>query len=91
MEQIGNTLKRTVGDNIKFYRKEKDLTQEAFSEMIGITSTTLSKIENGETDIRMDLLESISKKLDIPIQKLIFSQDVIILSKEAVENLQKIT
>lgn len=91
MEQIGNTLKRTVGDNIKFYRKEKDLTQEAFSKMIGITSTTLSKIENGETDIRIDLLEVISKKLDIPIQKLIFLRDVIILSKEAVENLQKIT
>ena len=37
-----------VGNNIKMYRKLKNITQEELSEIVGIHSRQLSKIETGE-------------------------------------------
>ena len=38
-----------LGDNIKKYRKENDVSQEELAEMIGVSRQTLSKYETGES------------------------------------------
>ncbi len=42
-------LKKLLGKNIRRIRKSRDLTQETFSEKIGIEPSSLSNIENGKS------------------------------------------
>ena len=59
-----------VGQNIKFYRFEKGMTQEKFCEIIKISTNALSSIENGKVDIRLSNLYNIANALDLDIQDL---------------------
>ena len=89
MEQIGNTLKRTVGKNITKFRKEAKIRQEELANRLGITTTTLSKIENGEGSVRLDLLEKIAEELQVRLADLMFEDEVLILSKNLLKKLEK--
>ena len=40
-------MKLQIGENIRVYRKKKDLTQEEFAEMLGVTYQSVSRWENG--------------------------------------------
>ncbi len=42
-------IKKLMGDNIRKIRWSKNMTQEAFSEKIGIEPSSLSNIENGKS------------------------------------------
>ena len=79
----------SIGENIKQYRQEAGIKQSDFAKSIGITSTTLSKIELGKGNIKLDLLSKISEKLNIPIEKLLFGEDAILLNSEMLEKLKK--
>lgn len=87
MEQIGDSLKKLVGGNIKRIRKETGYRQGQFAKMIGVTSTTLSKMENGESDIKIGLVDKIAKKLNRPIQEFLFTQETVVLSKDELKKL----
>ena len=87
MKQIDDSLKRLVGKNIRQFRIESGYRQGEFAKMLGITSTTLSKIENGETDIKLTLISKASFILGKPIQDFIFEQETLVLSKEKLKNL----
>ena len=87
MEQIGDSLKRLVGGNIKRIRKEAGYRQGQFAKMIGITSTTLSKMENGESDIKIGLLSDMAKALNKPIHEFLFDKEAILLSKDELKKL----
>ena len=54
-----------VGNNIKMYRKLKNITQEELSEIVGIHSRQLSKIETGEHFPSCKTLERICMALDV--------------------------
>lgn len=77
-----------IGENIKQYRQEAGIKQGDFAKSLGITSTTLSKIEMGKGSVKMDTLKTISEKLGIPLEKLIFGKDTILLNSEIVEKLK---
>lgn len=87
MEQIGDSLKRLVGNNVRRIRKEAGYRQGQFAKMIGVTSTTLSKMENGESDIKIGLLDDMAKKLNRPIQEFLFNSETVILSKDELKKL----
>lgn len=42
-----NKKKKLIGLKIQKLRKQRNLTQETFSEMIGVEPSSLSKVENG--------------------------------------------
>lgn len=52
---------------MKFYRKDKKLSQEQLSEKVDISVKHLSAIERGLTFVSADLLERLSAALEIPI------------------------
>jgi transcriptional regulator with XRE-family HTH domain len=60
-------VKSSFGENLKRYRKEKKLSQEQLAEKAGISVKHLSAIERGLTFVSADLLEKLSKSLDIPL------------------------
>ena len=48
-----------VGKNLKKLREENNYTQEQVSSYLGITQSNLSKIENGERNFNMTLLDKL--------------------------------
>lgn len=48
-----------VGKNLKKLREENKYTQEQVSDYLGITQSNLSKIENGERNFNMTLLDKL--------------------------------
>ena len=60
-------VKSSFGQNLKRYRKEKQLSQEQLSEKVDISVKHLSAIERGLTFVSAELLEKLSKSLKIPI------------------------
>ena len=55
-----------IGNTIKFFRKEKKLSQIDLAQKCGITSTYLSLIENGKKEPTIALVKVIVEKLEIP-------------------------
>ena len=64
---------RTVfGNNVKKYRKQKQLSQEQLSEMLDITQKHLSSIESGSAFVSAEVLQSLSTVLDVPVYLLFY-------------------
>jgi transcriptional regulator with XRE-family HTH domain len=55
----------TIGDNIRKYRKKKNLTQKELGDIVGISNTYLSDMEIGRTNPSIKTLKRIAKGLEI--------------------------
>ena len=42
-------FRRCLGDNLKYLRKKRNLTQSALAEVIGLETHNLNRIENGKS------------------------------------------
>jgi len=60
-------VKSIFGKNLKYYRKEKKLSQEQLSENVDITVKHLSEIERGIVFASAGLMDKLAENLDIPI------------------------
>ena len=54
-----------VAKNIKFYRKEKNMTQEALAFGAKVSLSTIGMIETAKTDITLSKIYNIAKALDV--------------------------
>ncbi len=63
---------KQIGQRVKNVRNEKGYTQEAFSEMLGISVEHLSRIETGSCRPSLNLIEKISKVLQISEETIMF-------------------
>ena len=54
-----------IGSTIKDLRKKKGIKQGVFAETIGISGTSLSQIENGNTTPKKQTLEKICNELNV--------------------------
>ena len=61
---------RKLGLNIAYYRKERRLSQMQLADKIDISRTHMSRIENNDCAVSLDVIFSIAKALDIPVYKL---------------------
>lgn len=68
------SLKQDLGKRIQLFRKNKKLTQEQFSELVGIDSKNISKIENGNNYPSAETLNSIAKALNVEIYELFINK-----------------
>ena len=62
-------IKKLLGKRIKELRKEKNLSQDQLSELVGIDSRSISHIENGDSFPSKSLLE-IAKALNVSLPDL---------------------
>jgi len=63
---LNNRLKN-IGNNIRKIRKQKQLTQIDLAVMIGIDRAYLSEIENGRTNVSLNILYAIADTLNTDI------------------------
>ncbi|GHV76047.1 hypothetical protein AGMMS49942_08680 [Spirochaetia bacterium] len=57
----------SFGENLKFFCKDKRLSQEELSEKVDISVKHLSAIERGLNFVSADLFEQLSISLEIPV------------------------
>lgn len=61
---------KKLGLNIAYYRKEQGLSQMQLSEKIDISRTHMSRIENNDCAVSLDVIFSIANVLNVPVSKL---------------------
>ncbi len=70
MEREHSEEYRKLGLNISYYRKEQHLSQIQLAEKIDISRTHMSRIENSDCAVSLDVIFRIAKALNIPVCKL---------------------
>ncbi len=61
---------KTLGQKIKKYRMEKSLTQEQVAERIGVSSTYVGFIEQGQRTPSIKTADKIARTLDVKLSDL---------------------
>lgn len=61
---------KKLGLNIAYYRKERGLSQMQLADKIDISRTHMSRIENNDCAVSLDVIFNIAKILNIPVAKL---------------------
>jgi transcriptional regulator with XRE-family HTH domain len=60
-----------VGEKIKYFRKEQNLTQKKLGEMCGIADPNIRKYESGRLNPKIQTLKKIAKALNVSILEFI--------------------
>ena len=81
--------KNNIGENIKYYRQLKGMKQSELAKAVGITATTLSKLEYGCGSIKLDTLSEIAKVLGVMPERLLFSPDSMVLNSDILEKIKE--
>jgi transcriptional regulator with XRE-family HTH domain len=58
-------LQRIVGANLRQYREDEHLSQEAFAEVLGWHRTYVGALERGERNLSLQAVERIAERLNI--------------------------
>jgi transcriptional regulator with XRE-family HTH domain len=67
-------LQRTVGRNLRAYREARELSQEAFADVLGVHRTYMGGIERGERNLTLKTVEKIATRLDLKPLALLASE-----------------
>ena len=81
-------LKKVFGKNVRFYRFQRNLTQEKLAELTDLSSRYISNIENGTGNVSLDTIEIIADVLEVNYSDL-FSLDTKEI-KERKVNMKKV-
>jgi transcriptional regulator with XRE-family HTH domain len=65
------TSRLIFSSNVRKYRLNQGLSQEALGDIAGIHRTYIGSVERGERNITIDVMEKISKALNVPIVDLL--------------------
>lgn len=85
---------KEIGQRIRKYRKQMNLSQEELAEKIGISTTHMSHIETGSTKLSLPVLVELAENLKVKTDYLLFSQpkvdnsEIIKLLQQAISRLQ---
>lgn len=71
----GGSVMATIGEKIRYYREKAGFTAKLLAEKIGMSPSTISKIENNKNDPSLDLLQKISSALDVPMGQLFIEEE----------------
>lgn len=59
------TLRSIFKENVIYYRKKKNLSQERLAELSNISTNYVGDIERGDRKVTIDTIEKISKGLNV--------------------------
>jgi transcriptional regulator with XRE-family HTH domain len=64
-------FKEKVGRAIRRLREERNVSQEAFADRVGLHRTAMSALERGRTDPRLSTLERVARGLGVRVSELL--------------------
>jgi len=76
-------LSHLLGERIRSLRKQMRLKQANFARLVGVSEDTIGLIERSEISPRLDTLNKIAEKLNIPLAKLLNFDEMRHLKKKA--------
>ena len=62
---------KAVGRNLRAYRMERGLSQEAFAEVLGVHRTYMGGVERGERNLTLKSVERMAEKLGMEVRDLL--------------------
>lgn len=68
-------IQKIVGNNLKYYRYQANLSQEKFYEQYGLNYRYLASVERGEVNVSIEFLDNLAKVLKIDIREF-FNPDI---------------
>ncbi len=68
-------LQRIVGRNLRAYRQARDMSQEAFADLVGVHRTYMGGLERGERNLTLKSVERIAEQLGIDALALMRQDD----------------
>ena len=70
MQSENIELYRKLGLNIAYYRHDSGLSQIQLAEKVDISRTHMSRIENGDCAVSLDVIFALSRAMDVPVSRL---------------------
>jgi len=64
-------LQKTVGRNLRAYRLERGLSQEAFADQLGVHRTYMGGVERGERNLTLKSLEKMAEQIGVETRELL--------------------
>ena len=64
-------LQKTVGRNLRVYRLERGLSQEAFADQLGVHRTYMGGVERGERNLTLKSLEKMAEQIGVEARELL--------------------
>ena len=64
-------LQKTVGRNLRTYRLERGLSQEAFADQLGVHRTYMGGVERGERNLTLKSLEKMAEQIRVEARELL--------------------
>ena len=61
------SARKIFANNLKFYRKQQNISQEKLAEFADLHRNYVGAVERGEINISVDNMEKLAKALDITI------------------------
>jgi len=62
---VEGDLQRRIGQNLRSYRNERGLSQEAFADRLGVHRTYLGGLERGERNLTLRSVERLAERIDL--------------------------
>ena len=75
LDLTGMDIKLKVGQRIKELRKELELSQEALAYKAEVDRTYVTDVENGRSNVSVEILERLIKALEISITEFFNSKE----------------
>jgi transcriptional regulator with XRE-family HTH domain len=64
-------LRKTLADNVREYREQHQLSQEALAEACGLHRTYIGSVERSERNVTLSTLEVLAKALGVTVPDLL--------------------
>jgi transcriptional regulator with XRE-family HTH domain len=71
VRKSSDSLRATLAENIKKFRKEKGLSQEELAEQCGLHRTYIGSVERLERNVTLSTLEVLSETLRVTVPELL--------------------
>ena len=83
------SMDKSIGDNIKQFRKDKGLSQKALGEKIGVSQQMIAQYETNKREPKLQALIKIAKALEIPALYLLANCSDMVLEKNYLKYLEE--
>jgi transcriptional regulator with XRE-family HTH domain len=68
---VEGDLQRRFGDNLRAQRAQRNLSQEAFADLLGVHRTYIGGLERGERNVTLKTVERLADRLGVLPDKLL--------------------
>lgn len=82
------SMDKTIGDNIKQFRKDKGLSQKELGKKIGVSQQMIAQYESNKREPKLQTLVKIATALDIPIVYLLSNCSNIVFDEKDLKFLE---